>query len=108
MKKIIVNLVLFSALILFVSNCKEQSNSADKPVMEKRDTNSQEYTSRYICPMYCKGSGSDVAGVCPVCGMDYELNENYQEQGGTKEESQHSGSEDHQGHNHEDHEGHDH
>jgi hypothetical protein len=26
--------------------------------------------------MYCKGSGSDSAGTCPVCKMDYVLNKN--------------------------------
>jgi len=36
-----------------------------------------EYTSAYICPMHCEGSGSDKAGTCPVCGMDYVANENY-------------------------------
>ena len=30
-----------------------------------------EYTSAYVCPMHCKGSGSDTTGTCPVCGMDY-------------------------------------
>lgn len=44
------------------------------------DKSGPEYTSKYICPMYCKGSGSDQPGKCPVCGMDYVLNENYQEQ----------------------------
>ena len=40
----------------------------------------KEYTSRYICPMHCKGSGSDVAGTCPVCEMDYVLNKDFQEE----------------------------
>jgi len=31
----------------------------------------KEYTSAYVCPMHCEGSGSDSAGQCPVCGMDY-------------------------------------
>ncbi len=31
----------------------------------------KEYTSAYICPMHCEGSGSDQPGSCPVCGMDY-------------------------------------
>lgn len=31
----------------------------------------KEYTSAYVCPMHCTGSGSDEAGKCPVCGMDY-------------------------------------
>lgn len=34
----------------------------------------KEYTSAYICPMHCEGSGSDEAGKCPVCGMDYVAN----------------------------------
>ena len=40
------------------------------------DTQNQgiEYTSAYICPMHCDGSGSDQAGTCPVCGMDYVKN----------------------------------
>ena len=31
----------------------------------------KEYTSAYVCPMHCDGSGSDAAGQCPACGMDY-------------------------------------
>lgn len=31
----------------------------------------KEYTSAYVCPMHCDGSGSETAGECPVCGMDY-------------------------------------
>lgn len=34
-----------------------------------------EFTSAYICPMHCEGSGSDKPGKCPVCGMDYRENE---------------------------------
>ncbi len=29
------------------------------------------FTSAYVCPMHCEGSGSDVTGKCPVCNMDY-------------------------------------
>lgn len=32
---------------------------------------SMEYTSAYVCPMHCEGSGSDKPGNCPKCGMDY-------------------------------------
>ncbi len=39
------------------------------------DPNGKEYTSEYICPMHCKGSGSDKEGTCPVCKMDYVKNE---------------------------------
>ncbi|MCB0594406.1 MAG: hypothetical protein H6557_23205 [Lewinellaceae bacterium] len=31
----------------------------------------KEYTSAYVCPMHCEGSGSEEPGNCPVCGMDY-------------------------------------
>ncbi len=41
-----------------------------------QDTLGKEYTSLYVCPMHCKGSGSDTPGTCPVCGMDYVKNEN--------------------------------
>ena len=47
------------------------------------DTEQQgkEYTSAYICPMHCEGSGSDAAGTCPVCGMDYVKNEKHGHEG---------------------------
>lgn len=38
-----------------------------------KDTTGKEFTSPYICPMHCEGSGNDTAGTCPVCGMDYVL-----------------------------------
>lgn len=44
------------------------------------DIDSPEHTAAYICPMHCKGSGSDVAGKCPTCGMDYVKNENHNEE----------------------------
>ncbi|MEZ4888295.1 MAG: heavy metal-binding domain-containing protein [Chitinophagales bacterium] len=43
------------------------------------DMTSVEYGSTYVCPMHCEGSGSDVAGSCPVCGMEYVLNAEHQE-----------------------------
>ena len=45
---------------------------ACSPGENKQETQSgKEYSSAYICPMHCEGSGSDTAGLCPVCGMDY-------------------------------------
>jgi hypothetical protein len=35
----------------------------------------KEYSSAYICPMHCEGSGSDEPGTCPACGMDYVVND---------------------------------
>lgn len=29
------------------------------------------FTSAYVCPMHCEGSGSEEAGKCPACGMAY-------------------------------------
>ena len=29
------------------------------------------FTSAYVCPMHCEGSGSDTEGKCPTCGMSY-------------------------------------
>ncbi|MCB0686542.1 MAG: hypothetical protein KDC53_08455 [Saprospiraceae bacterium] len=39
--------------------------------MEAAHGEGKEYTSAYVCPMHCEGSGSDQAGTCPKCGMDY-------------------------------------
>ncbi len=63
---------------------------------EAVDKTGKEYTSAFICPMHCKGSGSAETGKCPVCGMDYVANE-------TK-----AIKNDHEGHDHDDHEGHNH
>jgi hypothetical protein len=51
-----------------------QSNLGDTMVKD-----GPEYTSKYVCPMHCEGSGSDSEGKCPVCGMTYVLNEDYKE-----------------------------
>ena len=59
---------------------------------EQREMQGKEYTSAYICPMHCDGSGSDEAGKCPVCGMDYVKNEDHVSDG-----HQHDS---HEGHNH--------
>lgn len=62
------------------------------------DRSGKEYTSAYICPMHCKSSGSDIAGTCPVCKMDYVAN---------KEKSHGHHGHDHNHHSH-DHDHHDH
>ncbi len=30
------------------------------------------HTADFVCPLHCEGSGSDKAGLCPVCGLTYE------------------------------------
>lgn len=42
-----------------------------------------EFTSAYVCPMHCEGSGSDQAGQCPACEMDYVALEEHLKDGHT-------------------------
>lgn len=80
---------LFVALLVTgaaITSCGSSSSS------ENTEQQGKEYTSAYICPMHCEGSGSDKPGNCPVCGMEYKKNENHKPDG-----HDHS---DHEGHNH--------
>ena len=75
---------------LFMTSCGTKTVKTEKaePKIEKAtDLEGPEYTSAYICPMYCVGSGSDEMGQCPACGMDYVVNEKKDAPG-------------HEGHNH--------
>ena len=80
--------ILFFFCTGIISSCGhkgEQSHHAN-------ELQGKEYTSAFVCPMHCEGSGSDEAGTCPVCGMDYVALKEHQADG----------------HKHEDHSGHDH
>ncbi len=70
-------LTLLFSLALFIWSCGG-NNGADQGGQNKDATHTEahhgegkEYTSDYVCPMHCEGSGSEEAGKCPVCGMDY-------------------------------------
>ncbi|MFT5156604.1 MAG: hypothetical protein ACI83I_001152 [Bacteroidia bacterium] len=65
------------ALFLFVgwSSCQKVQKNKDHTV-EEVDFNSKEYSSAYICPMHCEGSGDSIVGICPVCKMDLVKNPN--------------------------------
>lgn len=89
MKYLIFSIFLALGMIACKQNNSHSSGSESTEVSES----GPEYTSKYICPMHCKGSGSDEAGQCPACGMDYVLNEDF------KEDNGHDHS-DHEGHNH--------
>jgi hypothetical protein len=67
MKSILLKTTLMLALIGSMSACSSDTKS-------ETDKTGKEYTSAYICPMHCDGSGSDTAGTCPTCGMDYVKN----------------------------------
>ncbi len=87
--------LLFGLLFCFVS-CKE-----------KAENKGPEYTSAYVCPMHCEGSGSAQPGKCPACKMDYVKNANYKGEHKADDPKGHDHG-DHEGHNHGDHDGHDH
>lgn len=105
MKKLLTLSVLVALSITLFTACKDQAKQGP------------EYTSAYICPMHCAGSGSAEAGTCPVCKMAYVKNEDHaaehkshQDHHEDHDHGDHEGHdhEDHEGHDHEDHEGHDH
>ena len=75
--KSLVGITLVFSLSVFALSC---SGSSD----QQNDSSKQqgkEYTSAYVCPMHCEGSGSEEAGTCPVCGMDYVENEDHKSDG---------------------------
>jgi len=90
--------ILFLAFASLMMSCDDGSGSADKAQETQVSKDGPEYTAAYICPMNCKGSGSDKMGICPVCEMDYVANKKAKKTDG------------HEGHNHDghDHSGHDH
>ncbi len=77
--------VLLFAGALWVASCGNSGhtheNGADHTETMDADKSGPEYTSAYVCPMHCKGSGSDQPGKCPVCGMDYVANTDHSSDG---------------------------
>ncbi|MBK7244259.1 MAG: hypothetical protein IT265_05060 [Saprospiraceae bacterium] len=76
------HLLIFSLVCISFSTfqCKPKvQEDASRPMIEKKEQSGPEFTSAYICPMHCEGSGSAAPGVCPACGMEYEKNENFKE-----------------------------
>ena len=88
MKNLKLNYVIIAFLSLgfALSSCNNSSNKTEVQSEESTELG-KEFTSEYVCPMHCEGSGSDEAGNCPVCNMEYQKNENFN-------------AEDHEGHNH--------
>ena len=73
--KFIFLFVAFLGTSALVSSCGSSANTSDT------EQKGKEYTSAYICPMHCPGSGSDAAGKCPACGMDYVKNGKHKDDG---------------------------
>lgn len=84
--------ILLAIGALGITSCDNSSSKTS--TQEQTEETGPEYTSAYVCPMHCEGSGSSEPGKCPVCGMDYVAND----------KADHS-DHDHDGH---DHDGHDH
>jgi len=82
--KSLIILISIAAFSFAISSCGNKA----KAKTETTEKQGKEYTSAYICPMHCDGSGSAEEGKCPVCGMDYVKNEDYKAE------------ENHEGHNH--------
>lgn len=101
MKHFILSILVIAAFSFTISSCGNKAkSSADTDKTEVVDKSGPEYTSAYVCPMHCKMSGSDKAGTCPVCKMDYVVNKDH------KADGHDHGN--HDGHDHGDHEGHNH
>ena len=77
LKLVLVAMVVFAAVTIV--SCKD--NKSETKVETTTEEQGKEYTSAYVCPMHCEGSGSDEEGNCPVCGMDYVLNEDHKDDG---------------------------
>ena len=85
--KTIVALVFTFGLLIAVS-CKGKTEQKEEATTEQTETVEElgkEYTSAYVCPMHCEGSGSEEEGTCPKCGMAYVANEDHVKDGHTHE-----------------------
>ena len=67
--------IIFLSLAFLASGLAISSCGGDAAA----DKKGKEYTSAYVCPMHCEGSGSAEAGKCPKCGMDYVANEDHKD-----------------------------
>ena len=90
--------LLFAFGMILMAGLLYTSCSGGHDNQDQNTEQSYAYTADYICPMHCEGSGSDKAGKCPVCKMDYVMNESK-----ATEEHNHDN---HEGHDHDDHENH--
>jgi len=111
--KFLTNLLPVLALSFFIVSCGGNADTASddaatdqteqmddgEEVDADADKQGSEYTSAYICPMHCEGSGSDEPGKCPECGMDYVKNEDMPADGHMHEDG-HDHDHGHEGHNH--------
>lgn len=89
MKSFRIHFIFIFFLALGLASCGNEGSS-EATSTEQEAKEGKEYTSAYVCPMHCEGSGSDEPGKCPVCNMDYVANEDLQE--GTHDHGDHDHS----------------
>ena len=68
--------IVVSASITMVS-CKDNKKETGTKTEISAETQPNEYTSAYVCPMHCEDSGSDKEGKCNTCGMTLVKNEDH-------------------------------
>ncbi|MGJ8735005.1 heavy metal-binding domain-containing protein [Zobellia laminariae] len=79
--------IILAAMVVIASmtitSCKDNKKEAGTETETSAENQGTEYTSAYVCPMHCEGSGSDTEGTCPKCGMTYVMNEDHKANGHT-------------------------
>ncbi|MEW7277884.1 heavy metal-binding domain-containing protein [Aquimarina sp. 2201CG1-2-11] len=76
--------IAFMGTLLLVISCKDKETHNTNQQTETVKKQGKEYSSAYVCPMHCQGSGSEHEGTCPKCEMTYVINKDY-----IKDEHQH-------------------
>jgi uncharacterized paraquat-inducible protein A len=79
-------LLVMMAVLLGVASCKDSKQATTEITTEEatpEENQGKEYTSAYVCPMHCEGSGSETEGNCPTCGMAYVANDEHKKDGHT-------------------------
>ncbi len=76
-KSILVIMMVVASVSM--ASCKDNKTKTETTI----ENQGKEYTSAYVCPMHCEGSGSDTEGTCPKCGMTYVMNEDHKANGHT-------------------------
>jgi hypothetical protein len=71
MKKLFFSILTIAIFGLTSCGSDQQKSGTNAAGDAKAHGTSKEYTSAYVCPMHCEGSGSEQPGKCPVCEMDY-------------------------------------
>ncbi|WNW02501.1 heavy metal-binding domain-containing protein [Tenacibaculum sp. HL-MS23] len=69
--------VFVLGIMLTTVSCKDAKKETKTNETEEVAKKGKEHTSAYVCPMHCEGSGSEMEGECPKCGMDYVKKEEH-------------------------------